>query len=246
MYASVYFLVVISVDRYVSVVWPVWTQNNRNIRKASWVSLAVWILALMLSIPYFVYRDTRFVFGKVVCYNNYLLPDRAGDFFAFKLITFRYRATAITRFILGFFVPFTAIVSCYAVLIHRVRKNRTLANQSARAFKIIASIIIAFFLCWAPFHIFALMEMVYFPAVAQDQKINTVLSVGIPLATSLAFINSCLNPLLYVFLGQDFKDKVYTSILKALETAFQEDPSSNSRTEETSQGNNKPSQDSNV
>lgn len=246
MYASVYFLVVISVDRCVSVVWPVWTQNNRNVRKASWVSLAVWIVALILSTPYNVYRDTRLQSGKIICYSNYLLPDHANDLDGRELITFRFRATAITRFILGFLVPFTAIVSCYAVLIHRVRMNRTLANQSARVFKVIASIIIAFFLCWAPFHIFALMEMVYFAAASHDQKINTVLSVGLPLTTSLAFINSCLNPLLYVFMGQDFKVKVCKSILQALETAFQEDSSSNSRTEQTSQGNNKSSQDSNV
>lgn len=246
MYASVYFLVVISVDRCMSVVWPVWTQNNRNVRKASWVSLAIWILALILSSPYFAFRDTRLTFGKVICFNNYVISDNFDPLSVFALITFRYRATAITRFILGFFVPFTAIVFCYAVLIHRVRGNRTLANQSGRAFKIIAAIIIAFFLCWAPFHVFALLEMVYFPVAAQDQKIQTAIIVGIPLTTSLAFINSCLNPLLYVFMGQDFKDRVYKSILKALETAFQEDSSIESRTEETSQGNDKPSQGTDV
>lgn len=246
MYASVYFLVVISVDRCMSVVWPVWIQNNRNVRKASWVSLAVWILALILSSPYYVFRDTRFTFGKIACYTNYLLSDHADPLIALGLVKFRYRATAITRFILGFVFPFTAIVFCYAVLIYRVCNNRTLAKQSARAFKIIVAIIIAFFLCWAPFHIFALLEMIYFPAAAQDQKISTALRVGIPLTTSLAFINSCLNPILYVFMGQDFKDRVCKSILEALETAFQEDSSSNSRTEETSQGKDKPSQDSKV
>lgn len=246
MYASVYFLVVISVDRCVSVVWPVWTQNNRNVRRASWVSLAVWILALILSTPYFVFRDTRFAFDKVTCYNNYLLSDHVNPFVAFELIMFRYRATAITRFVLGFVFPFTAIVSCYAVLVYRLCNNRTLANQSSRAFKIIAAIIISFFLCWAPFHIFALMEMVYFPAASQDQKIQTALTVGIPLTTSLAFVNSCLNPILYVFMGQDFKDKVCKSILKALETAFQEESSSNSKTEETSPDKDKPSQDSKI
>lgn len=247
MYASVYFLVVISADRCVSVVWPVWTQNNRNVRKASWVSLAVWILALILSSPYFAFRETALSFDDTsVCITNYLSSSDLDLLSAFDLIKFRFRATAITRFALGFFVPFTTIVSCYAVLIHRVRGNRTLANQSGRAFKIIATIIIAFFLCWAPFHIFALCEMIYFPAAAQGEKINLVFDVGIPLTTSLAFINSCLNPILYVFMGQDFKDKVCKSILKALETAFQEDTITSSRTEETSQGKDKAVQDTNV
>lgn len=246
MYASVYFLVVISADRCVSVVWPVWTQNNRNVRKASWISLAVWILALVLSCPYFVFRETRITANKVICFNNYVFSRHVDYLAFFNLFTFRYRATAITRFVLGFCVPFTAIVCCYAVLIHRVRGNRTLANQSGRAFKIIATIVVAFFLCWAPFHIWALLEMIYFPITAQDEKINTVVTVGIPLTTSLAFVNSCLNPLLYVFMGQDFKEKVCKSILKALETAFQEDSSTDPKTEETSEGKDKPSQDSSV
>lgn len=47
--------------------------------------------------------------------------------------------------------------------------------------------------------------------------------IGIPLATNLAFLNSCLNPLLYVFVGKDFKKEVCKSILAAMETAFQEE-----------------------
>ena len=54
MFASVYILVVISVDRCVSVVWPVWAQNHRSVRKASCVSLGVWVLALILILPYFI------------------------------------------------------------------------------------------------------------------------------------------------------------------------------------------------
>ncbi len=58
-----------------------------------------------------------------------------------------------------------------------------------------------------------------------SSTLQYVTTVGIPIATSLAFLNSCLNPLLYVFMGQDFKDKVRKSILKVLETAFTEEVS---------------------
>uniref|UniRef100_A0A8C9Z402 Formyl peptide receptor 1 n=1 Tax=Sander lucioperca TaxID=283035 RepID=A0A8C9Z402_SANLU len=185
MFASVYILVVISVDRCVSVVWPVWAQNHRSVRKASFVSLGVWVLALILS--------------------------------------FRNQVMTITRFLLGFVVPFTVIVSCYAVIIHHIRRNRTLASQSSRSFKIIAAVITTFFLCWAPYHIMALIEMVNLLPSYQSETLDYVTTIGAPIATSLAFLNSCLNPLLYVFMGQDFKDKVRKSILKLLETAFQEE-----------------------
>lgn len=226
MFASVYILVVISVDRYVSVVWPVWAQNHRSVRKASCVSLGVWVLALILSTPYFIFRDTTPSFfdqNKINCFNNFALSDDYETPSVIQLRQFRHQTMTITRFLLGFVVPFTVIVSCYAVIIHRLRRNRTLASQSSRPFKIIAAVITTFFLCWAPFHIMALIEMVFFSGTFQSTTLGHVIIIGVPIATSLAFLNSCLNPLLYVFMGQDFKEKVCKSILNALESAFQEE-----------------------
>lgn len=233
MFASVYILVAISVDRCVSVVWPVWAQNHRSVRKASCVSLGVWVLALILSVPYFVFRDTAPSFFRediINCFYNFALSD---DFITLSVIQLRHQALSITRLLLGFVIPFTVIVSCYAAIIHRVRRNQTLAGQSGRTFKIIAAVIIAFFLCWAPYHIIASIELVNNTATHRSETLDHVTTIGIPITTSLAFINSCLNPVLYVCMGKDFKDKVHKSVLKVLETAFQEDDSS-SHTDSTS------------
>ncbi|XP_004541648.1 chemerin-like receptor 1 [Maylandia zebra] len=226
MFASVYILVVISVDRCVSVVWPVWAQNHRNVRKASYVSLCVWVVALILSAPYFIFRDIGPSYHNkdiINCFNNFALSDDEDTYNDTQL--FRHQAMIFTRFLLGFVVPFTVIVSCYAVIIHRLRRNRTLANQSSRPFKIIAAIIITFFLCWAPFHIMGLIEMANYMPEYSSEILDDITIIGLPIATSMAFLNSCLNPLLYVFMGQDFKDKVRKSILIVLESAFQEEVS---------------------
>lgn len=228
MFASVYILVVISVDRVVSVVYPVWAQNHRSPRKASVVSLVIWLFALVLSAPYFVFRDTAPAFhdeNVINCFNNFALSEDYETPAVLELRTYRHRAMIITRFLLGFVVPFTIIVSCYAVIIHRLKRNRSLSSRSGRPFKIIAAVITAFFLCWAPYHILVLIEMVNHMAAEYSATLDHVTTIGIPIASSLAFLNSCLNPLLYVFMGQDFKDKVRKSILTVLETAFTEEVS---------------------
>ncbi|KAI9532292.1 hypothetical protein NQZ68_033233 [Dissostichus eleginoides] len=228
MFASVYILIVISVDRCVSVVWPVWAQNHRSVRKASCVSLGVWVLALILSTPYYIFRDTAPSYNNddiINCYNNYALSDDYVTESVNQLRLLRHQAMSLTRFLLGFVVPFTVIVSCYAVIIHRLRRNRTLASKSSRPFKIIAAVITTFFLCWAPYHIMALIELVNHMANQSSEILVHVINIGVPIATSLAFLNSCLNPLLYVFIGQELKGKVYKSILNVLETAFQEEVS---------------------
>uniref|UniRef100_UPI0037E7856A chemerin-like receptor 1 n=1 Tax=Semicossyphus pulcher TaxID=241346 RepID=UPI0037E7856A len=227
MFASIYILVVISVDRCVAVVWPVWARNHRSVRKAYCVSLGVWVLALILSAPYFVFRDTAPAFRNeevINCFNNYALSD-VYDESVYELVIFRFKAMTITLFLLGFVVPFTVIVSCYAVIIHRLRRNHTLARQSSRTFKIIAAVITTFFLCWAPYHIFKLIELAHYMTSFASQTLDYVTTIGIPITTSLAFINSCLNPLLYVFVGQDFRDIVRKSFLNMLEAAFQEEES---------------------
>ncbi|XP_039978820.1 chemokine-like receptor 1 [Xiphias gladius] len=224
MFASVYILVVISVDRCVSVLWPVWARNHRSVRKASCVSLGVWVLALILSTPYFVFRDTTPSYkDPIFCFTNYALSDDRKTPSVIQLRMFRQQVMTITRFFLAFVIPFTVIVSSYALIIHRLIRNRTLASQSSRPFKIIAAVITTFFLCWAPFHIIDLIEMVKHTANHSSGTLCHVIVIGVPITTSLAFLNSCLNPLLYVFMGQDFKDKVRKSILNVLETAFQEE-----------------------
>lgn len=227
MFASVYILVVISVDRCVSVVRPIWAQNHRNVGRASAVSFGVWLFALLLSSPYFVFKDTAQDNRdpKIInCFNNFAFSD-ADTQEVEDLRMLRHRAMIITRFIIGFVVPFVIIVSCYAVIIHRLQRSRSMSGKTGRPFRIIAAVITAFFLCWAPYHILVLIEMVNHMSTEYSPTLQYVITVGIPIVTSLAFLNSCLNPLLYVFMGQDFKDKVRKSILKVLETAFTEEVS---------------------
>ncbi|KAG7474892.1 chemokine-like receptor 1 [Solea senegalensis] len=243
MFASVYILVVISVDRCVSVMWPVWAQNHRNVRNASYVCLGVWALALSLSAPFSVFRDTApssFDEEVIYCFNNFALSDDFKTQSVNLLREFRQQAMTITRFLLGFVVPFTVIVSCYAVIIHHLRRNRNLASHSSRPFKIIAAVITTFFLCWAPFHIMALIEIFSRTGVAPSDTFIYFFVIGTQLATSIAFLNSCLNPLLYVFMVKDFKDKIRTSIQNVLEAAFQEEEThshTDTKSTDTSQSN---------
>ncbi|XP_069041461.1 chemerin-like receptor 1 isoform X1 [Lepisosteus oculatus] len=228
MFASVYLLALISADRCLAVVWPVWAQNHRSVRGAWAVSGAAWLLALALSAPYFVFRDTAPAYhdeSVINCFNNFAFSDDYETPAVVQLRLFRHRAMIAARFLLGFALPFAAIVACYAVIVCRLRRNRALAARAGRTFRIIAAVVAAFFLCWAPYHVFVLLEMCNHMAAEFSPALNHATTIGVPIATSLAFLNSCLNPLLYVFVGQDFQDKVRRSVLSVLESALTEEAS---------------------
>ncbi|XP_063798591.1 chemerin-like receptor 2 [Pseudophryne corroboree] len=210
LFASVFLLTVISIDRCISVIFPVWCQNHRTPRLASIVVLCVWILAFIFSLPYFIFRDTFLHNGRVFCFNNF--AEDEGDLFIS-----RHRDTVIMRFIVGFAIPFSIIILCYTVLVLRIQRNHI--TTSTKPFKIIVAVIISFFVCWFPYHVFSFLEW----SASYGADLSDVLQVGIPLTSSLAFINSCVNPFLYVFIGRDFKDKFWTSFQSIFERAFTED-----------------------
>uniref|UniRef100_A0A8D0BII6 G-protein coupled receptors family 1 profile domain-containing protein n=1 Tax=Salvator merianae TaxID=96440 RepID=A0A8D0BII6_SALMN len=79
MFASVFFLTVISADRCISVVHPVWAVNHRTLGRAIQIAIFIWVAASMLSFPYFIFRDTQdFPDGSTQCSYMFGGEDTSG------------------------------------------------------------------------------------------------------------------------------------------------------------------------
>uniref|UniRef100_A0A8C6ZYI4 G-protein coupled receptors family 1 profile domain-containing protein n=1 Tax=Nothoprocta perdicaria TaxID=30464 RepID=A0A8C6ZYI4_NOTPE len=99
MFASVFLLTVISMDRCVAVAFPVWSRNRRSPELAARVALGTWVLALLLSSPYLVFRDTAVGSRNVTsCYNNFALSD---DYTSERTLVFPYASTRFCSITLG-------------------------------------------------------------------------------------------------------------------------------------------------
>ncbi|XP_040182819.1 chemokine-like receptor 1 [Rana temporaria] len=225
LFASVFLLTVISADRCVSVVRPVWAQNHRTPRLASAIALSAWLAALILCSPYLAFRDTiRDNENNVThCYNNYAFSNDFEDLEVVALRNMRHQVMISVRFLFGFLLPFGLILVFYSLMALKLRRSHI--SWSSRPFKVMASVVVAFFLCWFPYHILSVLEVVMHHW--DNKGLKSAVLIGSPLATSLAFFNSCLNPFLYVFLGRDFKESLRRSILSAFETAFSEEQGKN-------------------
>ncbi|XP_040183349.1 chemokine-like receptor 1 [Rana temporaria] len=211
LYASILLITAISIDRCISVIYPVWCQNHRTPRLASYVALAIWILAIIFSVPYVIYLDTKVIGKRTVCTYNIEDKDVA------KAIDI---GLAISRFIFSFVIPLVVIISCYAIILLRIRRKRM--TTSSKPFKIAVAVIIAFFVCWFPLHLFFFLELSL--DYCGNHHLKYVVLIAIPLCKNLAVINSCINPIIYVFVGRDFKEKFWRSFQSIFESAFMEEP----------------------
>lgn len=192
MYASVLSLTVLSLDRYISLVHLSWCLRFRTVRHAWGVCAVIWVVSMLLSSPALIFRQTVSYNGKVVCFNNFHDENE-------KTGVIRHIAMVVLRTAIGFLLPF-ATISVTAVLLYKKMKQSSSVRISSFS-KMVSAIILAFFLCWAPFHTFSLMEL----TMHHSLYLHSILIVGFPLATSLAFFNSCINPILYVLVSTNVR-----------------------------------------
>ncbi|XP_057684244.1 formyl peptide receptor 2-like [Corythoichthys intestinalis] len=180
MFCAVFMLAVISLDRAMCIWFPVFSRNYRTLRASRVVVVSTWGLVMLVSVPFFVYR--RFCH----CPQNL---DRcgSGDVLDEQIRTALY----LIRFLCGFLLPFLVILVCYTLA--GVGLLRTRLPGKSRNLRVLALLVSAFFLCWAPYHILLLIRMVN----SDSQWVIKLL----PAAKGLAFFKTCLNPILYFFIG---------------------------------------------
>ncbi|XP_068441585.1 C5a anaphylatoxin chemotactic receptor 1 [Clinocottus analis] len=208
MYCSVLQLVVISVDRWMLVSRPVWCQNNRRPKRAVCVCVAVWCVALVGSIPQFVYtKEIERGEDKRECVTVYTSRS------AWLVTSY--------RFLVGFIIPFVVIVLCHLVVYNRAEGGMSRGRaRSKRTLRVILGVVLSFFLCWLPLHIVDFVVL----TVPRSSPHSPSVYLAQVLTLCLAYFNSCLNPLLYVCLGQGFKKSMSRSVRNLLHF-ISEDPS---------------------
>ncbi|KAM4589397.1 C5a anaphylatoxin chemotactic receptor 1 [Fundulus diaphanus] len=209
MYCSVLQLVLISVDRLILVKRPIWCQNNRRPRQAAWACVAVWCLALVGSIPQFVYAQQIDVGEhKKECVLAYTRKS------VWPVASF--------RFTMAFVLPFFVIVMCHLVVYNTTNKGLSRGRvKSKRTVRVIIAVVLSFFLCWLPLHILDFIDL----ATARTSSHSPRIYLAQVLALCLAYFNSCLNPLIYVCIGRSFKDSMNRSLRHIIHFAT-EDPNS--------------------
>ncbi|XP_051949240.1 formyl peptide receptor 2-like [Xyrauchen texanus] len=205
MFCSVFLLAVISVDRMLCVWRPVFTRERRTLCAARVVSLGVWIVAVIFSSPYFVYRQ---VYSK----NNLSKCSLEVKESSETDIVARNALYSI-RFLCGFLLPFLVVLICYILAGIGIRRTRF--PGKSRPLRILAGLVCAFFLCWAPYHCLLLAKMV-------DKKSQAV-KLGLPIAKGLAYFNSCVNPLLYFCMGLNVRQRFKQSLSGIYRRALMED-----------------------
>lgn len=225
-YTSILFLACISIDRYLVIVRANESVRSRQ-RWCSWfLCVAVWALGSALALPA-LFNDTAKLDSdpqRMICTKNFDM----GSATSWRV------ATRLFLHIFGFFLPLVVMITCYSIVI--VRLLRTRGFQKHKAMKVIISVVVAFLLCWMPYHITLMVDTALrIDLIPFDCGVRRTVTAALDVTNNLALLHSCINPVLYAFVGQKFRNNMSQLLQRKVR---QERTSKFSRsTSQTSEGN---------
>ncbi|XP_063080091.1 B2 bradykinin receptor-like [Engraulis encrasicolus] len=198
-YSSIYFLVLVSGDRYVALVHAMSHGHLRRPRYAKLSCLAAWGLGVLLVVPQLHYRTLSHVYNVTACVLRF--PSLKAQL-----------ASDVVIVLLGFVVPVSAIsYFTYRIIraLHGQRMERFNAeNTERKATFLVLAVLMAFLLCWVPFHLHTIVDILWHLGAVSGCPLEHALDICGQLFTYLALSNSLLNPILYVIVGKNFRKKV--------------------------------------
>ncbi|XP_061118165.1 B1 bradykinin receptor [Conger conger] len=201
MYTSIYLLMVVTIDRYLALVRTMTARWMRRTRYAKVICVVLWLFGFTMTTPMIIHRRVKYVpfLRTVAC-----LIDYPGE--SWKI------ANHISMTLVGFALPSIIIVfcNCKIVIALRGRGEHVFAQDKndTKAIKLIYAVLLLFFICWCPFHLFTFLDLLCDLHILDINSWDHVLDIGNQFSTYLAFLNSCLNPVLYVFAGQYFRKMI--------------------------------------
>ncbi|XP_066569496.1 leukotriene B4 receptor 1 [Amia ocellicauda] len=201
MYSSVFLISTMSVERCVAILYPFALHGWRKEGVMAKVLVVILVLAFIFSIPVILTQRVDVTAGKEECtYRNYTSDSQEISCLVLE--------TSV-----GFIFPFSILLVCYSQVGRRL-KQMTLRNKH-RSIALITSVVVAFAVLWFPHHVLNVLSVVSL-LLEDSEALDDFLGSAFFLSGALAFISSCINPLLYSFAARRFQSSLKETKLSRL------------------------------
>ena len=197
---SVITLIVITVDRFVSIVF-VW-KTCLNLRTSKAALVIIWVISIaIMGLHLEVYTVKQAMPGdeRYFCYPDWQrMPVDFNKYFA------------VGMFVMLYATPLALMAILYSMIAHKLWRDSFAENAGSggdvqinkskkRVIKMLVTVSLAFAVCWFPLH--AIHYLIYF----DSETFNCMSMYVILLSFWLGHANSAINPVLYVIFNKTFR-----------------------------------------
>ena len=191
---SIQSLVLIAVDRFGAVVFPLRSPLISS-KLCPFFLLATWIVAMAATSPYLVATKlVKHVNGKVSCFIQW------DEWFVNYILAI---------FVVFFYVPVALLVVLYSVIVVKLKKQKIPGEQSVIAeqqrtkrnrnvLKMAIAIVVGFVLCWLPWSIIFLLSLF-------GRDLPCSISLYFSITFFMALSNCAINPCICFIFSDNYR-----------------------------------------
>ncbi|XP_078415601.1 cysteinyl leukotriene receptor 1-like [Cetorhinus maximus] len=193
MYCSIYFLTLMSILRYFAIVHPIKCLKYRSVKHVQIICISIWVFVGIATTPILI--DSSKI-NRARCFEL----KHKSTLFVMNLISLP----------VGCIIPFFIITVSYIFVVKTLLTSKakyhrqTSSRRKASAMIFIVTII--FLTSFLPYHILRTVYLVL------TSHARCLVQKGAVVTLCTAAINSCLDPLLYYFAAENFRDKLRSTV----------------------------------
>ncbi|XP_043554383.1 B2 bradykinin receptor-like [Chiloscyllium plagiosum] len=213
-YSSVYFLVMVSIDRYLALVKVLHYGRMRTLSCVKINCFIIWMFSLLMSSPIIIFRRVIYVEDLNI---SACLLDYPNKYWVLNV--------DILMVAIGFLIPAFILSFCTFQILKVLRNNQMQrfkqVHKESKAAILVLAVLLVFVICWLPFQLLRFLRIFLFSNILQGCSLERAISNSNQIASFLACTNSCINPVLYVLVGKQFRKKAREVWVRARSRSIQ-------------------------
>ncbi|XP_063822429.1 pyrokinin-1 receptor-like isoform X1 [Ostrinia nubilalis] len=213
--ASVLTITLFTIERYLAICHPFVSHQMSKLSRATKHVLMLWVAALGLALPQALQFGIKNYRGVTMCLQTRVIVEHS-----FEISTFFF-----------FFAPMVLITVLYSLIGLKLKKtsmskevrdpklferslscahkaHRKPGQSTRRVVKMLVAVVVAFFVCWAPFHAQRLVA-IYGTTPDHMARSPILLKVYYFLTYSSGvfyYMSTCINPIFYHIMSNKFRE----------------------------------------
>uniref|UniRef100_A0A4W5NRV4 C-C motif chemokine receptor 8 n=1 Tax=Hucho hucho TaxID=62062 RepID=A0A4W5NRV4_9TELE len=199
LYSGIFFITLMSVDRYLAIVHAVYAMRARTRKHGGIAAVVTWLAGFLASFP-------EALFFKVEKHNEKENCRPVYDGQGLRIFGL------LKMNILGLLIPLAIMGFCYTQI---VRRLLSAPSSKKQAIRLVLIVVVVFFCCWIPYNLTSFFKALELSEVYLSCERSKAISLTLQITEAMAYSHSCLNPILYVFMGQKFRRHLIRLINKA-------------------------------
>jgi allatostatin receptor len=210
--SSIFILIILTIDRFLSVKYPHKVASFRTHEKARLIIAINWILSILFSLPITLFTKIQNSTCSIIWPETWNFSIKNGlteflDNFLLPLHAF----TAYT-FLLNYLIPVSIIIILYSDILIRLNKKTRLnmSKQKKKSHRKIAimvlMIIVCYIISWTPY--WSIQVFNYFYQQILKRNNSYILIISSHFAQVVAYLSSTLNPFIYSYMSEVFQKEL--------------------------------------